>query len=472
MVPPSTRESRPDAPTELVASVDPTSPGLRVVATWEGGSTIVDLPLRGTLTVGRGVEADVRVDHTSVSRKHARIVLADTITVEDLGSSNGTKVRGRALAPSSSQTIEPGDLVELGSTLLVVHRRGGAPESRSKQSISPAIVVADPAMERVYQLLELVAKSNISVLFIGETGVGKEILASHVHRSSPRASSAFLKVNCAALVESLLEAELFGHERGAFTGALQAKAGLLEGAHQGTLFLDEVGELPLNIQAKLLRVLESGEVTRVGALAPRKVDVRFVAATNRDLKVLVATGKFREDLFFRLDGITVRIPPLRERKGEIPALANSMVVEACKAAGRGPVRLSDDAIARLLEHAWPGNIRELKNVIRRSVVLCPRDVLRAEDISLESEGAESPEPPAPVVAQPPPSSRDVAPASVGPSPGGSKKDAERARILEALRACGGNQTRAAQMLGLSRRTFVHKLDILGVPRPRKKDEDL
>jgi DNA-binding NtrC family response regulator len=456
-----------DAPTELVALVDPHAAGLRVVATWQGGSVIMDLPQRGTLTLGRGAEADLRIDHASVSRRHARLVLGETMTVEDLGSSNGTKVRGRALAVNATATIEPGDLIELGSTLIVVHRRGEAAEPRRGDATAPEIVVADPAMERVYQLLELVAKSNISVLLIGETGVGKEILASQVHRSSPRAKNAFLKVNCAALVESLLEGELFGHERGAFTGALQAKAGLLEGAHQGTLFLDEVGELPLNIQAKLLRVLESGEVTRVGALSPRKVDVRFVAATNRDLKALAASGRFREDLFFRLDGITIRIPPLRERPGEIPALAVALVGEASRAAGRPPVRIAEDALARLREHAWPGNVRELKNVMRRSVVLCTRDVLHAEDIHLSGEATPSDEVPIPPAVTP-----ASTPASVATSaPTSKKKEAERARIVEALNACGGNQTRAAQMLGLSRRTLVHKLDILGVPRPRKKDDD-
>jgi DNA-binding NtrC family response regulator len=363
----------------------------------------------------------------------------------------------------------PGDLVELGSTLIVVHRRGGAAEPA--RTLPPAIVVADPAMERVYQLLDLVAKSNISVLFLGETGVGKEILASHVHQSSPRAGSPFLKLNCAALVESLLEAELFGHERGAFTGALQAKAGLLEGAHQGTLFLDEIGELPSSIQAKLLRVLESGEVTRIGALTPRKIDVRFVAATNRELKSLVAAGRFREDLFFRLDGISVRIPPLRERTAEIPALAAAMIATACQDAQRPPLRLDDDAIGRLLQHSWPGNIRELKNVIRRSVVLCTGSVLNAAEIRLEDETTTPEEPVSPPSGRRPVSeqasseSRDAG----GPP---SKRELEKTRILEALQSCGGNQTRTAQMLGISRRTLVHKLDILGLPRPRKKDDDL
>ena len=448
-----------------MSPADPGAPGHRAVGSWQGGSVIVDIPLRGTITLGRGVEADVRLDHTSVSRRHARLVLEETMTIEDLGSSNGTKVRGRPLPPNGVTTLQPGDLVELGSTLLVVHRRGGAGEPPAAPGHPPEIVVADPAMERVYQLLSLVSQSPISVLLFGETGVEKEILASHVHRCSPRAGSAFLKVNCAALVESLLEAELFGYEQGAVAGALEAKAGLLEGAHEGTLFLDEVGELPLAIQAKLLRVLESGEVTRVGSLTPRKVDVRFVAGTTRDLKGFVAAGKFREDLYFRLDGITVRIPPLRERNAEIPALARAMVAEACATAHRAPITLADDAVARLLEHTWPGNIRELKNVIRRSVVLCARDVLSAEDVHLEVDAR-----PADASSVPRGSSPDSTEVAAMPVLTG-KKAQERDRILEALRACGGNQTRAAQMLGLSRRTLVHKLDILGVPRPRKKDDD-
>ena len=183
-------------------------------------------------------------------------------------------------------------------------------------------------------------------------------------------------------MESLLEAELFGHERGAFTGATQAKAGLLETASGGTLFLDEVGELPLTTQAKLLRVLESGEVTRVGAVRPRNVDVRFVAATHRDLRLLVANGQFREDLFFRLDGIAIRIPPLRERIAEIVPLAERFIVEAGAAAGDAAPSLGPDAAARLRAHSWPGNVRELRNVIMRSVLFCRESVLGAGALRL------------------------------------------------------------------------------------------
>jgi transcriptional regulator with GAF, ATPase, and Fis domain len=457
----------PEAPTELVAAADSREPGFRLVATWEGGSIVRDLPLRGEITLGRGAEADVRIDHSSVSRKHARLVLGENFTIEDLGSSNGVVAGGRRIPPRGSAGVRAGEVLELGSSLVVIHERGGAAAVSVSGDVS--VVVADPEMERIYQLLELVARSTISILLLGETGVGKEVLAAHVHRCSPRASAPFLRVNCAALVESLLESELFGHERGAFTGAHQAKVGLLEGAHQGTLFLDEVGELPKSVQAKLLRVLESGEVTRIGSLAPRKVDVRFVAATNRDLRSMVTAGAFREDLYFRLEGIAVKVPPLRNRPGEIPALVKRFAAEECALAGRAPMRVTDEALARLVGYSWPGNIRELKNVLRRSILLAKGGALQTSDLRIEEEAATVSAP------APPPLSAAPAPATSADAESGgagsSKRDRERARILDALNQCGGNQTRAAKMLGIARRTLVHKLDILGVPRPRKRDDD-
>jgi len=312
-------------------------------------------------------------------------------------------------------------------------------------------------MPAVLSLVDRVARSSMSVILLGETGVGKEVLATRVHERSLRAGVSFVKVNCAALVESLLEAELFGHERGAFTGAVHAKEGLLEHADGGTLFLDELGEMPLTTQAKLLRVLESGEVVRVGGVRPRRIDVRFVAATNRDLRELVAAGRFREDLFFRLDGVSIHVPPLRARKDEIVSLARSFAAQASEA-GERTIELSAAAEAVLLEHAWPGNIRELRNVIKRSVLLCPGDVLEAEDLHLEALGATPPE-----------GVRAVGSVSTAilPPPPYDPRDGERRRIADALARCVGNQTRAARLLGISRRTLVNRLDELGFERPRK-----
>src|SRR5262249_31137943 len=227
------------------------------------------------------------------------------------------------------------------------------------------------AMQDLYSMVERIAWSDISVLIFGETGVGKERLAEAVHKSSRRASMPFLRLNCAALTETLLESELFGHEKGSVTGAQSAKAGLLESANGGTVFLDEVGDMPMTTQVKLLRVIEERKVRRVGALRPLPIDVRFVAATNRDLEQDVQRGSFRKDLFSRLSGISFAIPPLRERVDEIEGLARALIGEACQRMGRArEPELSPEVLALLQQYPWPGNIRELRNVIERAVLLC------------------------------------------------------------------------------------------------------
>jgi two-component system response regulator AtoC len=477
-----------DLPTDVAQGGDGRSTGPRLVVVWNGGTLVHPLPAEGSLVIGRGAEADVRIDHTSVSRRHAILHLGEPMRVEDLGSSNGTWVEGKRLERNASADVRPGVLFEVGSVLLVVH---SGPRPAAPPDVTPGEpVVVDPQMQRVHELVDLVARSALSVILLGETGVGKELLASRVHAQSPRAAGPFLKINCAALMESLLESELFGHERGAFTGAAQAKVGLLEGASGGTLFLDEVGELPLALQAKLLRVLESGEVTRVGSLKPRPVDVRFVSATNRDLREWVAAGRFRQDLFFRLDGISIRIPPLRERTTEIPALAEAFVREACASAGRAPIGISHDAMARLVHHLWPGNIRELRNVIARSVLLCSRGKLEPADLRFDAVGmapsspppsvvdlsrvaSPSAPPPAPSAPPAPPSAPPPAPSAPPPAPSSAPSlDAEEVRrIRDALEKSAGNQTRAAKLLGVSRRTLLKRLDAMDVPRPRKRDDE-
>ncbi|HUS66678.1 MAG TPA: sigma 54-interacting transcriptional regulator, partial [Kofleriaceae bacterium] len=330
-------------------------------------------------------------------------------------------------------------------------------------------VVAGGAMSDLDRLVQRVAAGSISILILGETGVGKEVLAERVHRTSPRADRPFLGLNCAALSEALLESELFGHERGAFTGADRAKPGLLETAQGGTVFLDEVGEMPLSTQAKLLRVIETREVLPVGGLKARSIDVRFVAATNRDLEVEVAAGRFRADLYYRLNGMSVVIPPLRQRLDELPALVGLFVAQFCRENGIAPEpQLTPGAIAVLESYAWPGNIRELRNVIERAVLVCGGGAIEPDDLPIETmrRRAQS------ITLQPPPSTAP-APSVVRRGAGAPEgvraelAEIERARILEALESAGGNQTRAAQALGLSRRTLVNRLDELGLPRPRK-----
>jgi transcriptional regulator with PAS, ATPase and Fis domain len=331
--------------------------------------------------------------------------------------------------------------------------------------------VVAAAMTDLDRIVQRVAAGSISILILGETGVGKEVLAERVHRTSPRAARPFLGLNCAALSEPLLESELFGHERGAFTGADRAKPGLLETAGGGTVFLDEVGEMPISTQAKLLRVLETREVLPVGGLKPRAIDVRFVAATNRDLEVEVAAGRFRADLYYRLNGMSLVIPPLRQRLDELPGLARLFVAQFCRHSSIATEpELSPEAIAVLEAYPWPGNIRELRNVIERAVLLCSGAVIRPDDLPIESmrRRAQAATLPPPVGAV-----STAAPSVVRRSAGAPEgmraelADIERTRILEALEDAGGNQTRAAQALGISRRTLVNRLDELDVPRPRK-----
>src|SRR2546421_7793371 len=279
----------------------------------------------------------------------------------------------------------------------------------------PASPPTSGAMQDLYSMVERIAWSDISVLIFGETGVGKERLAEAVHRHSRRASMPFLRLNCAALTETLLESELFGHERGSFTGAQSAKAGLLESANGGTVFLDEVGDMPMTTQVKLLRVIEERKVRRVGALKPLPIDVRFVAATNRDLELEVQRGAFRKDLFFRLKRISFVMPPLRERGGEIAGLARNLVSDACQRLGRSrQPELSSEVLALLQQYPWPGNIRELRNVIERAVLLCTGDRLELSHLPAEkmsshfaarrtAHAASAPPSHAPVPPLPPPS---------------------------------------------------------------------
>jgi two-component system response regulator AtoC len=426
-----------------------------LLASLDGTVNVFDLPSSGELVIGRGKEADIVLDHPSISRRHATLQIGESLVIDDLGSANGTFVAGKRLTPSKPASFGAGVLVEVGSVLLTL--RGG---DEAEVARAPSgMVVADPVMTEVHETVRIAAASALSILLLGETGVGKELFARRVHELSPRASASLVRVNCAALVESLLEAELFGHERGAFTGATQAKEGLFEAASGGTLFLDEIGELPLTTQAKLLRVLESGEVTRVGATKPRKVDVRFVAATHRDLRGLVASGRFREDLFFRLDGVAIRIPPLRERVAEIVPLAESFIVEGATAAGRVAPVLAVDAAARLKAHPWSGNVRELRNIIMRSVLFCRGTTLDAGGLRFDTH--ESLPAPAPASVASGTEAASSAPAGMS-----AERAERRQRAIEALEKTVWNQTRAAELLGVSRRTLQTWMIDLDIPRPR------
>jgi two-component system response regulator AtoC len=329
------------------------------------------------------------------------------------------------------------------------------------------VVIAEPAVVRLFDMIERVALAELPVLVRGETGSGKELVAEAVHRWGPRANKPLVKLNCAAVPENLLESELFGYERGAFSGADRAKPGLFEEVDGGTIFLDEIGDMPLPLQAKLLRVLEDQRVRRVGALKDKQIDIRIVAATHRDLGAAAAEGRFREDLFYRLGAIVLYVPPLRERTREIPLLVEKFVSDACRRANRDPIAVRDDALRCLKAYGWPGNIRELRHVITAAVVMCDSD-----EITVHHLPAHLVRPSEVAVAAPPRQLRrhDTIPAeSIAEMRLNDEVRAlERERIRQALEACGGNQTKAAEYLGMPRRTLVSKLAALDVERPRKK----
>jgi DNA-binding NtrC family response regulator len=322
----------------------------------------------------------------------------------------------------------------------------GGRDQRPPPSL-PGIVVADGAMVRVFELVRKVAVTPTTVLILGETGVGKEIVAEQIHRQSPRAKEAFVRLNCGSLPENLLESELFGHERGAFTGAIERKLGYLQAAEGGTLFLDEIGELALPMQTKLLRVLESRRFMRIGGREELTVDVRIVAATNRDLLTEAQAGRFREDLYFRLSAFVIEVPPLRERPVEVGLLAELFTRQFAMRMGVPPPAIHGAAAAALQRHRWPGNVRELRNVIERALVLADAGEIRLEHLPEALRRGEQ----------------------AGPATSAMRDqlaELERRRIEEAMAAEQGNQTRAAKRLGISRRALIYKLEKYGLKPTR------
>lgn len=578
--------------------------GWRLIVSRDRVARTIDLPVRGSVVIGRAPNAEVLLDDAGVSRKHATLHVDEhTALLEDLGSANGTTINGVRLTPHRSTLLRVGDTVAIegwmlllqpasaasGSrpvwqhgafeerlsealrdaaarrqplTLVRLGRLGRVPFDRIVDQLGPVLgpddvlgeygpgeleialvgrgadetgaVVARlrdhvfplcpevvvgaartpvdgttvealvaqacgqlrseptssaaparptelifdaPAMVSLNQMIDRVAKSSISVMVLGETGSGKEVVAELIHRRSARSSGPFVRVNCAALSESLLESELFGYEKGAFTGATKEKLGLIEAAHGGTLFLDEIGDVPLVAQVKLLRVLEDRRVTRVGGLEPRAVDIRVITATHRDLESMSSEGLFREDLYFRLSAIVLNVPPLRERLSDVTALARRFVAAIAQRDGVPTPTLSASAIDALQRYTWPGNVRELRNVMERAVVLGGPQIetahLPMDRMSRMPLPATSPPGRTPVTKNRgetarPTGNDDTARIAL---PGTRLQDEvralERQRIVVALEQCAGNQSEAAKILGMSRRTFVSKLDQLGVPRPRK-----
>lgn len=560
--------------------------GYELLVTGDGGVWNLPLPKRAELTIGRAPESEIRLDGNSVSRRHALFSISESgFAVRDLGSANGTLLRGQRLPTDTDVGIVPGEAFTVGDFLLVLRTRraasltrhiwsgeyfearvgeqcersraeGGSPffliglRVEPKSPVEPSQIIAgelaaadvlgrltvdrfsvlllddsaleaealaqrlsralaergctaraqvvgyprdatsasalmtrlhhafepshdssapgnvvlrSPAMIAIYEQLDAVARSGINVLILGETGVGKDVLARAIHERSERAHKPFLRLNCAALAEPLLESELFGHEKGAFTGAISAKPGLLQSTAGGSVFLDEIGEFPQRLQPKLLQVLENREILSVGSVKPRAIDVRFIAATNRDLEAEALSGAFRRDLYYRLAGFTFVVPPLRERREDILPLALEFLRRLSLEQGRAaPVRIRDDAAIHLIDYAWPGNVRELRNVIERALVLSDGQSIGSEHLPLDKMRAVV------LVNQPKPSLSSEREAEVSIADLSSDERAERQRILDVLAECAGNQSQAAEVLGVSRSTLVNRLNTYRIRRPRKR----
>jgi DNA-binding NtrC family response regulator/pSer/pThr/pTyr-binding forkhead associated (FHA) protein len=540
----------PDFPTERDSlspdwTAEASSP--HVVVTEEGPARVFEVLDGAELVIGRGQDATIRVDSGRASRRHAIIRRAgNVLTLEDLGSRNGTIVSGTRVH-GDRRPLLGGDVIVIGSATIVIASHTVRPPlpkraSRldralaqvaagngghatllwleSEKGRSPAleelkgapfvepqpdgacvvvvsavtsaqlealrradpqarietrrypddgasgeallapfaakalagdtgdVVVADPQMVEVFRLARRLAAVPSTVLITGETGTGKEVVASLIHRAGPRANGPFVSLNCASLPDSLLESELFGHAKGAFTGALQEKQGYFEAADKGTLFLDEIGELPAGTQVKLLTVLEQHTVRRVGDTVEKPLDVRVVCATHRDLQAEVKAGRFREDLYFRIAAFTLSLPALRDRPGEVQLLAQLFAQRAARSAHKPAVTFSPEAAAAIARYRWPGNIRELRNAIDHALVMSTAGQVRIEDLPKPVQDAFRGGTVAGTVA-----AEDLK----------ERLDAvERRSIESALEAEGGNQTRAARRLGISRRALIYKLEKYGL----------
>jgi DNA-binding NtrC family response regulator len=307
------------------------------------------------------------------------------------------------------------------------------------------IVGRSENMQEIFAAIERVAPTRATVLLAGESGVGKDLIARAIHFHSPRRDRPLVKINCSALPENLMESELFGYEKGAFTGANTSKPGKFEQADTGTVFLDEIGDVPANIQVKLLRILQEREFERLGSNVTRHIDVRVIAATNKELRAALEQGTFREDLYYRLNVVPLNIPPLRERKGDIPFLANHFLRKLAPDAGSRVESISDAAMEKLIAYHWPGNVRELENVIERSLVMCAGTRLEAADIKLESAPRKTPQGDPHFLPE-----------------GMSLDEYEKDIIREALRRADGNKSQAARLLGLTRNALRYRLTQMGM----------
>jgi two-component system, NtrC family, response regulator AtoC len=426
---------------------------------YNGSTTeVVRLRPNRPLVVGRDFPSHLQIDDPSVSRQHSRFVLQDgSVKLEDLGSRNGTRVNGVRIERA---TLAPSDDIRVGSAriALAVTRSADLPSSEPDD-----VVLRNQRVLEIYALARRAARTDMPVLITGETGTGKEHLARTLHVHSARSAGPWRAVNCGAIPASLVESVLFGHERGAFTGADKRTPGLFEEAERGTLFLDEVAELPPAAQTALLRVLESKTYQRVGGNQQLRADVRIVAATHCDLERAVVEGAFREDLLYRINTAALELPPLRERRDEIDALAQRFLADCVRQWGVQIEAIEPDALERLRGYEWPGNIRQLRNVIERATLVAPLRVLRVQDLPAYVRDENGP------IRQrsaPAPSASRAASSEPPLVPDGGLKPALRAYeaelIEQALRCTGGNRTAAAKLLRVPIRTLFRRLSELGI----------
>ncbi|EYF01958.1 sigma-54-dependent Fis family transcriptional regulator [Chondromyces apiculatus] len=439
----------PDSPHRPTLTASPDGalevPTLEAVVTLEGGRSLA-APLSLTpLVIGSSPECDLTLADARVSRRHCELVLTERgVMLKDLGSKNGTLIGDVRIVEAQ---LAPGKTATIGAASLVV-REAGAPSilPLSTSTRFGDVVGSTLPMRVLFARLERAAVTQETILVLGESGTGKELIARGIHAASPRRDGPFMVFDCGALSPNLVEAELFGYVRGAFTGAHAARAGLLEQAEGGTLFLDEIGELPLDLQPKLLRALESRQVRRLGSSTYKGFDARVVAATHRDLAGRVAEGAFREDLYYRLAVVQVVVPPLRERREDIPLL-----VQRFLALQTPPLSLKDlppGALEMLRSHHWPGNVRELRNTVARLVLfpdLGEQAILKRP--AREGEG------PRPLTALPLREAREMA-----------VEQFERAYISEKLREHGGNVAQAADAMGVSRQLVYRLMERYGLQR--------
>ena len=413
------------------------------------GGRITRIPFEGEAEVGSGEGCTLRIEgDPRVSRRHARVVQqGERIYVQDVGSKNGTFLRGLEVCEAP---LPVGERCRVGGQDLWLAAE--APAAEAEAPGFEGIVGGHPTMGELFVRIDQAAGTGGNVLLHGETGTGKELVARAIHRRSARAGKPYLTLNCAAFPRELIESHLFGHEKGAFTGADAAKPGLLRAADGGTVFLDEIAEMSLELQAKILRAIEYGEILPVGATAPVTVDVRFVAATHRDLRALAALGRFREDLYWRLRTWELGVPPLRQRLDDIPALWDHLLRRHVPADLRP--QLTPAAKAKLFAHRWPGNVRELASVAERAAVLMTDDKLRPENLELDDAAA--PLPP-------------LEGAAV--TDGLTLEEVELVALRAALQRHHGNRSKAAEDLGIARTTLQRKIAAHGLAREGLRDDE-